>query len=75
MARLLLTKSLLLYGRLREKDTGGHSVFLGQVRADVINGKTVKAIEYSAYESMVNSEADKIKADSIIMSFQMLRIS
>lgn len=39
---------------------GGHSVFMGQVRADNIDGKTVKAIEYSAYESMVKAEADKI---------------
>ncbi len=41
--------------------SGGHSVFLGQVRADVVNGNTVMAIEYSAYENMVASEADKIK--------------
>lgn len=39
---------------------GGHSVFMGQVRADNIEGKTVKSIEYSAYESMVKAEADKI---------------
>ena len=31
-------------------DTGGHSVFIGQVRADEINGKKVKSIEYSAYK-------------------------
>lgn len=43
------------------KDTGGHSVFLGQVRADDINGKKVKAIEYSAYEGMVSIEIEKIK--------------
>jgi molybdopterin synthase catalytic subunit len=41
-------------------DAGGHSVFLGQVRADLINGKKVKAIEYSAYDSMVAAEAAKI---------------
>jgi molybdopterin synthase catalytic subunit len=46
--------------------SGGHSVFLGQVRADVIDGKKVKAIEYSAYEEMVNAEAAKIK--EIILS-------
>jgi molybdopterin synthase catalytic subunit len=45
----------------RDTDTGGHSVFLGRVRADIVNGKRVKAIEYSAYESMVRVEADKIK--------------
>jgi molybdopterin synthase catalytic subunit len=42
-------------------DTGGHSIFLGQVRADELNGKKVKAIEYSAYVEMVDVEAEKIK--------------
>ena len=27
---------------------GGHDIFLGQVRADEVNGKTVTAIDYSA---------------------------
>ena len=49
-------------------DSGGHSVFLGQVRADEINGKKVKAIEYSAYEGMVKVEADKIK-EKILSEF------
>lgn len=42
-------------------DSGGHMVFLGQVRADEINGKKVKAIEYSAYIELVSIEAEKIK--------------
>jgi molybdopterin synthase catalytic subunit len=42
-------------------NSGGHTFFLGQVRADIVNGKRVKAIEYSAYETMANAEADKIK--------------
>ena len=42
-------------------DSGGHSIFLGQVRADEIDGKSVKAIEYSAYVEMVNIEAENIK--------------
>jgi len=47
--------------RMSDKQgAGGHSVFLGQVRADVINGKRVKAIQYSAYETLVKAEADKI---------------
>ena len=45
----------------KRNDTGGHSIFLGQVRADNINGKFVRAIEYSAYNAMVQAEADKIK--------------
>lgn len=42
-------------------DSGGHMIFLGQVRADQINGKKVKAIEYSAYIEMVEAEAERIK--------------
>jgi len=41
-------------------DAGGHSIFIGQVRADIITGKKVRAIEYSAYEEMVNVVADGI---------------
>lgn len=32
---------------------GAHSIFLGQVRADRVEEKKVKAIDYSAYEEMV----------------------
>lgn len=31
---------------------GAHSIFLGQVRADRVEEKKVKAIDYSAYEEM-----------------------
>jgi molybdopterin synthase catalytic subunit len=31
---------------------GAHEIFLGQVRADEIEGKMVSAIEFSAYEEM-----------------------
>ena len=41
-------------------DSGGHSVFLGQVRADISGVRRVKAIEYSAYGSMVAVSAGKI---------------
>lgn len=33
---------------------GTHEIFLGQVRADQIEDKTVKAIEYTAHEEMAN---------------------
>ena len=39
---------------------GAQSIFLGQVRNDVLQGKKVTEIEYSAYEEMVNSEMKKI---------------
>ncbi|MEO8086628.1 MAG: molybdenum cofactor biosynthesis protein MoaE [Bacteroidota bacterium] len=37
-----------------KKDIGAHSLFLGQVRNDEINGKKVIAIDYSCYEEMAN---------------------
>ena len=40
---------------------GAHDIFLGQVRADDIDGKTVAAIEYSAYEDMANEALHNIR--------------
>lgn len=40
---------------------GAHNIFLGQVRADVIDGKTVTAIEYTAYEDMANAKFHDIR--------------
>jgi molybdopterin synthase catalytic subunit len=40
---------------------GAHDIFLGQVRADVIEGKTVQGIEYSAYEEMANNKFHEIR--------------
>lgn len=40
---------------------GAHDIFLGQVRADEIDGKTVTAIEYSAYEEMANQTIHEIR--------------
>jgi len=40
---------------------GAHNIFLGQVRADTINGKTVSAIEYTAYEDMANEKFFEIR--------------
>jgi molybdopterin synthase catalytic subunit len=40
---------------------GGHSIFLGQVRADSIDGKPVQAIEYSAYQDMANEKMRLIR--------------
>jgi molybdopterin synthase catalytic subunit len=50
----------LLERMSKKPNSGGHSLFLGQVRSDEINGKKVKAIEYSAYEGMVEAEAEVI---------------
>lgn len=40
---------------------GAHDIFLGQVRADEIDGKTVTAIEYTAYEEMANAKFHEIR--------------
>ena len=40
---------------------GAHDIFLGQVRNDVIDGKTVQAIEYSAYEEMAEEKFHEIR--------------
>lgn len=40
---------------------GAHDIFLGQVRADEIDGKIVQAIEYSAYEEMANQVFHEIR--------------
>jgi molybdopterin synthase catalytic subunit len=61
--------SLVLEKMSDKFNAGGHSVFMGQVRADNTDGKTVKAIEYSAYEAMVKAEADKIVTE-ILSEFQ-----
>lgn len=43
---------------------GGHNIFLGQVRNDIIDGREVSAIEYTAYEEMAESEFDKIREEA-----------
>jgi molybdopterin synthase catalytic subunit len=40
---------------------GGHSIFLGQVRKDLIGGKEVISIEYTAYEEMALEKMHEIR--------------
>jgi molybdopterin synthase catalytic subunit len=35
-----------------KKNIGAHTIFLGQIREDIVAGKKVAAIEYTAYEEM-----------------------
>lgn len=51
-------------------DIGAHNIFLGQVRADEIDGKTVSAIEYSAYQEMANKVFHKIR-ESAFQKFNL----
>ena len=40
---------------------GAHSIFLGQVRSDVMNEKKVTSIEYTAYEEMALEKMHEIR--------------
>lgn len=45
-------------------DIGAHDIFLGQVRADKIDDKTVVAIEYTSYKEMAEEVAWKIREET-----------
>lgn len=49
-----------------KKDIGAHSIFLGQIREDLVDGKTVAAIEYTAYEEMVLEKMHEIREDIFV---------
>ena len=42
-------------------DIGAHNIFLGQVRADMIDDKKVAAIEYTCYQEMANKKFHEIR--------------
>lgn len=46
-----------------DKSLGAYALFLGRVRADIVGGKRVREIVYTAYEDMVENEAVKIKEE------------
>ncbi|MDZ7691250.1 MAG: molybdenum cofactor biosynthesis protein MoaE [Balneolaceae bacterium] len=52
-------------------EIGAHNIFLGQVRADTIEGKEVIAIEYSAYEEMAEKEFQSIR-ESAFAKFDLI---
>ena len=45
---------------------GGHDIFLGQVRNDLIDDKTVVAIEYSAYDEMAEQKFHEIREAAFV---------
>jgi molybdopterin synthase catalytic subunit len=49
---------------------GGHSIFLGQVRADVIQSRKVVAIEYTSYEDMALQKMHDIR-EAAIAQFEL----
>ncbi len=45
----------------KQTEIGGHSLFLGQVRSDVVENRTVAAIDYTAYEEMALEQMHQIR--------------
>lgn len=43
---------------------GAHQIFLGQVRADDVDGKIVCGIDYSAHEEMANEKFNEIREET-----------
>lgn len=43
---------------------GAHNIFLGQIRADQKEEKTVAAIEYTTYQSMAEEKLHEIREDA-----------
>lgn len=50
-----------------KQNIGAHSIFLGQVRNDIIEDKEVEAIEYSAYIEMADEVFHKIRETAFTM--------
>lgn len=47
----------------QKTNIGGHAIFLGQVRADEIDGKTVSAIEFTAYKELAEQKIAEIREE------------
>ena len=52
-------------------EIGAHDIFLGQIRADEVDGKLVSGIEYTAYEEMANGVFHEIREEA----FQKFELS
>ena len=52
-------------------DIGGHEIFLGQVRSDVFDDKSVEAIEYTAYRQMAHEQMPVIREEAFARWPQM----
>ncbi|GAA4811331.1 molybdenum cofactor biosynthesis protein MoaE [Litoribaculum gwangyangense] len=50
-----------IYKHQTQTSIGAHNIFLGQVRADDIDDKSISAIEYTAYEAMANQKFHEIR--------------
>ncbi len=54
-----------------EQNIGAHEIFLGQVRADEIDGRKVAAIQYTSYESMALTQMEEIR-ERILSTYSLV---
>jgi molybdopterin synthase catalytic subunit len=45
-------------------EIGAHNIFMGQVRKDVIDGKIVKALDFSCYQEMADKKLEIIREET-----------
>lgn len=48
----------------QKTNIGAHNIFLGQVRSDLMDRKTVSAIGYSSYEEMAEERLNEIREEA-----------
>lgn len=57
----IIAESIRKHGE--KTSIGAHSIFLGQIRADLIGNKQVIAIEYTSYEEMALEQMQHIREE------------
>ncbi|BFO67510.1 molybdenum cofactor biosynthesis protein MoaE [Chryseobacterium sp. KCF3-3] len=50
---------------------GGHSIFLGQIREDMIHDKKIQSMEFTAYQEMALEKAHDIR-EEIISKYKLI---
>lgn len=45
-------------------DIGAHNIFMGQVREDLIDGKTVTALDFTCYQEMADKKLEIIREET-----------
>lgn len=53
-----------------KNDIGAHSIFLGQIRADKVDGKIVRAIQYTTYDDLALDKMSEIR-EAIFEKYQL----
>lgn len=57
-----IAASIAAHGKKHQ--IGAHSIFLGQIRNDEVEGREVAAIEYTAYREMAEEKFHEIREDA-----------